>query len=281
MNRDKAREFFSAYAEGSLEPGLRNALEQRLSQDSDLRYEYRSFQETVTELDALRFVRAPVPADLHDRIAAKLDLHLWEEKRKAKPAWSGWLRGLAVGGVATVAVVGGVLAILNHGTGASTASLVDFTPNQLLAAPVDGSDSVKVTYSATAPGDIVVFAGSQTMRNDHLQNGQRWETTLSNPQPNVALFRVTVGGESKIEIAIPGASSHHAKAGEGTIEEFAKGIADTYHVPVILSGHDLGQSVTWKFDGVRVADAAGQVLSSRGFRVDVKHGNALWITEND
>ena len=53
MNHDKAREFFSAYYEGTLESGLRQQLEARFRADAHLKADYAAFVETIEALGEL------------------------------------------------------------------------------------------------------------------------------------------------------------------------------------------------------------------------------------
>ena len=113
MTHDKAREFFSAYYEGTLEPGLRASLGRRLEADARLQAEYDAFVGTVTSLDALRHEAVAIPAYLSDRIALRLDPAF---EAKAVPFWKtlfvpraatphyGWAMALA--GTFLVAAVG-------------------------------------------------------------------------------------------------------------------------------------------------------------------------------
>jgi hypothetical protein len=248
--------------------------------DSEVKAEYEAFQQTLSELDGLRFVSSPVPADLHDKIAARLDLQVWEQKRVASVGWAGWLRNVALGGVAAAAVVGAILSIASHGQSANASGIGTLSTNQLLATPVD--KGVKVSYIAASPKRVSVQSGEQMLRVDELAPSQRWESTLTNSQPHAALFRVGIAQDSQeIEVTIPGSVATHRKPGNGTIEDLAKALADTYRVPVILSGRDLNQSIKWDFQEQEPAEAAGTALSTRTFTVEVKNGNALWITENN
>jgi len=280
MNRDKAREFFSSYAEGTLEQGLRGSLESRLGSDHELQREFISFRQTVDELENLQYLKAPVPADLHEKIAARLDRHIWEQKQAAKPAWTGWLRNMAIAGVGALAIVGAAFSIFHHGGSAATASLIGFAPNQIEAEPV--GNSVRVRYLATGKQTISVDSAGKGLKSDKLNSDDRWETILTNPNPTAVLFRVAVvGDEHPLEIAVPGESGVHSKTGQGSVEDLAKAIADTYKVPVILAGRDFNESVTWKFDQTEIFKAAGTSLEGRNYSVEVKSGNALWITKNE
>ena len=49
MNANKAREFFSAYYEGSMDRAIRQTFERRLNSDSELHAEYKAFEQ-VTQL---------------------------------------------------------------------------------------------------------------------------------------------------------------------------------------------------------------------------------------
>ncbi|HTQ08499.1 MAG TPA: hypothetical protein VMI31_00360, partial [Fimbriimonadaceae bacterium] len=92
MTNEKAREFFSAYHEGTLEPGFRVSFEQKLKSDYAVRHEFESFVRAMEKLDALRDEEIEIPADLHDRITARLDRHLYERRKSATPSWSVWIR---------------------------------------------------------------------------------------------------------------------------------------------------------------------------------------------
>src|SRR5260370_39393486 len=116
--------------------------------------EYQAFQETLHELDALRFVSAPVPEDLHDKITARLDLQVWEQKRAGGLGWTGWLRNVALGGVATAAVLGALLSIFSHGNGAAPAGFSGLASNQLQATPLD--KGVRVSYISSSPHAVTV-----------------------------------------------------------------------------------------------------------------------------
>ena len=82
MNIEKAREFYSAYHEGSLDKGLKQAFERQLETDAQVAAEFRLFKQAMEELSQLESEAIEVPSDLHDRISARLDLHILEQRRK-------------------------------------------------------------------------------------------------------------------------------------------------------------------------------------------------------
>ncbi len=82
MTLAKAKDYFSAYHEGSLDRGLKQAFETRLREDTQLQAEYRAFERTMKELEAFGCVEVEPPSDLHDKIAARLDKAIWDQKRQ-------------------------------------------------------------------------------------------------------------------------------------------------------------------------------------------------------
>src|SRR5438270_5999926 len=135
MNLAKAKDYFSAYYEGSLDRGLRQSFEARLNEDAQLQAEYRAFERTMRDLGAMGQIEIEPPEDLHDKIAARLDYALWEQKRQKAPLMGvPWWKGLAMG----LAVAAGVLAAFFgvHSYQVNAAGVIP-TPS-----PVEGFDVV-------------------------------------------------------------------------------------------------------------------------------------------
>ena len=103
MNNDKAREFFSSYAEGALDAGLKQSFEAQLQRDRDLQSEYHDFERTLEHLGQFKFEEIAVPADLNETISARLDRNLYDRKHNAAPTWHLWLRNFAIAGVSAAA----------------------------------------------------------------------------------------------------------------------------------------------------------------------------------
>src|SRR5437016_300995 len=111
MNLAKAKDYFSAYYEGSLDRGLQQSFEARLKEDAQLQAEYRAFERTMQDLGAMGKIEIEPPEDLHDKIAARLDYALWEQKRQKAPLmglswWKGLVMGLAVAAGIVTAFIG-------------------------------------------------------------------------------------------------------------------------------------------------------------------------------
>ena len=99
LNHEKAREYFSAYHEGTLERGLKETFERALSTDAQVQAEYRAFERLMGSLESLK-AEAPEPEfDLHEAIARRLDKHIYDEARRAKHPIFAWWKSAALGGL--------------------------------------------------------------------------------------------------------------------------------------------------------------------------------------
>src|SRR2546429_9984360 len=103
MNQEKAKEFFSNYYEGTLEPGLAQALEHAMSRDGGIRDDYHHFEQSYEELSSLKFETIEIPFDLNDKILANIDRHIYDNRRSQQPAWTTWLRNLSIASISAVA----------------------------------------------------------------------------------------------------------------------------------------------------------------------------------
>ncbi|HLK14571.1 MAG TPA: hypothetical protein VKT78_07175 [Fimbriimonadaceae bacterium] len=288
MTTEKARDFFSAYHEGSLDTGLRLSFEQKLNADAELRAEYDRFAATLDQLSKLRETPIEIPFDLNERIGARLDRHLWEQKQVAPKAWFMRLRLVTFAGLATVLLVGAVISIKNHrGT----------TDGPIPAGPfgtTTGSNGDQLTISMKQDQPVVYFSpqakktvvfriepGMTPFAETTVDKNLKLERTLENKNPETDLLNIQVLDAPKTDqaiIAIPGTHPENVATGTGTLEEFAKALAGKYRVPVWLNGiKDPLVQVNWDFketDARRAADAAlkGQ------FTVDLREGNLITIS---
>jgi hypothetical protein len=282
MTNDKAREFFSAYADGTLEPGLKQSFEHRLRSSSSLQQEYRDFEQTLDELGALRFEYIEVPNDLHDRITARIDRQVYEQKQAAAPAWHGWVRNLGFAGLAAAAIFGAIIG-LNSRRPSDDAVLgggVSLSSNDSLAIKsVDGS--VVLSYAPSVKHDVSVSSATtgQVLRKVSV-GSDGWTNSLQNKQPEPALFEIAISGEQPTTlIALPGQSPYLKKAGQGTLKDFAKTLAGVYHVPVVLKAAHPDQPLAWNLTVPNAAEAASGILGTQRFTVDDRETGVVWIQE--
>lgn len=261
MNLEKAKEFFSAYYEGSLEAGLRESFERRLKADAALRSEYEAFEQTMLELEGLKFLTVPVPEDLHERIAQRLDKHVHEQKRVGATGFAGWMRNLAFAGLAAAAVFGAILSIPRGGGNATQASVVSTNAPEQLQAKANDRD-VLLTYRVTGTETVTVRNSDGIELTKVSLKDQTWENTLRNPLGVAAVFHVEIAGTGeKVQLILPGTARETTKAGDGTLIDFAKALSGFYRLPVMVRAKDTARSVRWDFHEADVTKAASTALA--------------------
>lgn len=280
MNQEKARDFFSAYYEGSLDRGLRQQFEARLASDANLKSDYAAFAETMEALSCFSDEEIEIPIFLDDRIATRLEA---EEARRARrtPAFLGWLRYGAMTGLAAVAIFASIFAF-RGGSKVATAGLV---PDGATAESPDhlqfigdqhevklrftGNEVKMVTVSSATTGHVV-----KRLATDHLTT----ETALRNSNPHAAVFSVAAGGEAgeKALVALPGTAHAKQDSGSGSLTVFAAAVADRYGVPVVIRGNTAGE-VTWTFEPGTALHNVETALQSQKASVDQRDGGMISV----
>jgi anti-sigma factor RsiW len=281
MNQEKARELFSAYYEGTLDGGLRQQFETRLQSDAVLRADFAAFSETMDSLRCLSEEEIEVPIFLNDRIATRLEE---EERRRAQraPALLLWLRGLALAGLATVAIGASVLAIRTSGDTA-TAGLVSGAeaPNldKLEFSMSDRQLAVRYRAEESRAVTVSVPETGQVLRRIPLDGGAV-EVPLSNPNADVAVLKVLGSGDAQPAlVALPGKKRSTARTGSGAIADLARAIAGRFGVPVVVRGEAKGELV-WEFTGSSAMSNLESALTGSGASVDQREGGLLVVLVN-
>ena len=286
MNQDKAREFFSAYYEGTLERGLRQTLDQRLHADAQLLAEYRAFERTMEHLDQLKFEEIEVPAYLSDRIATRIE----EVRASEKPRnpLTLWLPRIAVCGLAAAALLFAAVNLLPHQGGSESVASFGPTsgpqpvvawPSETVSVEAAGHAATVHYQSATARSVRVLDGSGSDLEKFEVSAGQSLKTVLNNPNPEAALFEIRVSNSGPDEfIAVPGAKSGTTTTQSGTISDFVKALATRYSVPVILNARDLGKTTSWNFDAPDAKSAAEKSLDTSNYDVTLTASGVLSIS---
>lgn len=286
MNSEKARDFFSPYLEGTLESGLRQSFERKLKSDPALNEEYRLFERTVAELNELKLERIEVPNDLHEMISARLDRHLYEQKRSAPSGFAGLWRNLAIGGVAVAALVGAIYTIprFNGHRAAATASLMPVgaskpsVPSRIefKAQP----NSVIVDFSPSSDRLLTIESGGVVLKRVFARGGDQTATPLMNQQRETSLMTITVQGEpAKHVIALPGTVRPTATSGEGDLTAFAQALSGYYREPVLLEVSDTKTAVKWTFTAADPVKAAMDALVDSHLGVEQRDTRLVTISD--
>ena len=263
MTNEKARDFFSAYHEGTIEPGLRVSFEQKLKSDSEIRHEFDSFVRAMSELDKLKFEEILAPEDLHERISASLDRHIFERKRSATPGWGIWIRGLSFAGVAGIAILGAIFAINLRNGRIATADGLGVASDQVDYKVSPAGMTVKLSL-ASAKTVVISNEGkvvSQKMVGDSAT--PTFETLLSNPLPQASVFTIQVGNDlGETVVGLPGQTRSTMKRGEGTVVDFAKAVSGYFATPVTIETRVPGERKSWAFTTSDVVTESSKALGS-------------------
>lgn len=276
MNAEKAKEYFSAYYENALEPGLAQALERKFAADARLRDEYEAFKATMASLEVLS---RPVPEpdfDLHERITARLDRHLWEKNRNEKPRFAQWWRSLALGGLATVAVVAALMQ-LNSRSPVNEAKLTTLPVDSVTGKiQLQQSDlGLTLQYVASGAKKVEILDDEGKVLESSALNGDTLRSALTNNRDEAVLLQVNVQSDSPTWVAVPGKQFAHRMEGQGTLKDFVLAVADHFRVPVAVHSVDLQKATSWKFSSTNEFESVEDALDGDVSVEQIK--GVIWI----
>jgi len=279
MNHDKAREFFSAYYEGALDAGVRQALDQRMSVDPALRSDYAAFAETMRVLDRIDQEDVAVPIYLSDRIATRLEQEREKSGRRA-PTLGVWLRGLAFAGLGAAAITGAVLSFGSRSS-LSSAGIVSAGPEGSQPTFSGAGSSVTMNYRPHDDRAVIVFSGTSNREVQRFTvDADAPSHPFENRLPGTALFRIEVPMDHFTALlAIPGPSGGAVASGSGTVRDFTVALASRYHVPVLLRTTDDQKRLTWKLQGSDPREAATAALKDFDVAVDQRVGGMINLSD--
>ncbi len=282
MNLNKARDFYSAYHEGSLDDGLKQAFERALSADAEVSAEYKQFVRIMQELKTLDTPVA-VPADLHLKIRERVDASINDLERKAKGvSWFFAWKPIAYGAVATAALIGVVASFSNRAnpdiaTGSLGPVVSDSDPRVVV---LDGT--VHLQFASTKLNTVSVSEVStgRTLMNKAIV-GQSLDSPLTNL--SAAPMVVSIGFAeqySTIFVALPGERPLVAQDGSGTVLDLVAAVSGMFDVPVVVDAQGIDARIDWKLDSGDVMDAVKDELKELGLKAEVRESGLLWISPN-
>lgn len=290
MNLGKAREYFSAYYEGTLDRGLREGFERVLRTDAQAQAEYKAFESTMARLESMRQSDPVVPDDLHERIMARIDRHAWEKNQRRSPAgsWlSGWRLLLPAGAVAAILA----LAIFpwNAPENVNKGQILPIeTGSKQAAGKLDvkpAKGGVSLTYPTSDQRTVVIRSQSGEVLETIALRGQGiTDKLLGNEGLSAILVSVEEQGLGTTWIAIPGSEVVPSQKSEGTLKDLALEISGACKIPVVLQVKHPEASAKWTVDASDAHGTASRTVEPLGLKVELRGSlsdvRTLWILEN-
>ncbi len=280
MNSEKAREFFSSYFEGSLDSGLKLALEQKFKSDAELKEDYEAFALAFADLNSLRDEDIEIPIYLSDRIATRIE-EARQQQRKPFALWNlPWLKAAPMY-LAAIAILGTGLGLAVKSRTALGGVLPGGHEKQvdLPTFKVEGSD-VTLMYQPHASHTVVIKSGSTgtVLSSIKLEEGQAVEPKLNNDNATAQLFKIQEDSEPEQYIVVPGKQSDSSQpTGDGTIGDFALAVANYYHVPLLMENVSLDTKIKWTLDGIDATKSANTNLQPIHLSADLRTDGMLSI----
>lgn len=276
MNPDKAREYFSAHYEGTLDRGLKLSLERKFDTDSSLRLEYEDFCRAMRSLDGLAAEVPAPPFDLHDRISARLDKHVWEQKRRSSSGFLSLWKSMALGGLATVAIVAAIMQLQSRGSVSGAGFNLPDSPGQMQL-QLDG-DSLVFQYHSEGKQRVVIRAEDGTVLQDRTLEDEVLRSPLASRLQRAALIRIEIENRAEaIFVAVPGSRFEAAETGTGSLAEMARAAAGHYRVPIMLTALDPDAAVAWSFKSREAYEAIQGALRNTRCQVDRRANGVIVI----
>jgi len=279
MNADKAREYFSAYHEGVLERGLAETFERALRTDAQIQAEYQAFERTVQSLESMKSPVAEPDFDLHEVISRRLDKHVYDEKRRKVSPLVGWWKSLALGGLATAALVMAVMQLQSSGD-TNTAGIVPVTAPTEKLELISDTTGYRVEYSSKDQAEIAIKGmDGEVLVQKSIANG-KFRSPLNNTNPGAALLEIDISGDKEqIFIALPGTRMQPATSGEGNVKDLALALAGFYRVPVLLKVTETSE-LKWDFGPGEPHAAAETALKGTAYNAIKNPDGVVCILPN-
>ncbi|MCH8979873.1 MAG: hypothetical protein IH945_11620 [Armatimonadetes bacterium] len=281
MNQSKARDFYSAYFEGTLDSGLTQAFERALRTEAEIKAEYEQF---VRVMDDLKACRSPVepPADLHLKIRERVDAHILSTDRKDRTGilFFAW-KPLAYGAVAAMAIIGVVASFTNRSAGPGGPAEAAFASIQESAPAIVFEDGeTRLNYSAGSQNVVSVYRHSDgTLVFEEVLQSQTIESPLFNGSDDATLVSVHFASRyGTLFVAVPGSTIQTDGERTGTVLDLMTSLAGKYKVPVVLASDLTAVGMSWQFDGTDAALACQDELKAIGLRVETRENGLVWIS---
>lgn len=263
MQCQKVQDLFSEMHEGTLGPGLRQAVQTHLDRCYDCRADYEGFVSLYAALGELPAV--PTPEGLAEKIARRLDREAWEQRQKT-PATGGWLK---LGLVSAAAAA--IFASIYFAAGPFRSNAIEAGPTLTFGASEprivirDGLPAVVVD-----PGNqrrIQIADGSLVVTDETIPEGRRAEFPLYRKGDRPASVWIRVEGAKPMLVIVPsGAGSGAAGSFEGTLAEGLQLISEGFGFVVVATIENSPAILQKDFTGLDLAGSLQLLLEGTGYK---------------
>ncbi len=278
MRQEKAYDYFSAYFEGSLDLSLKAQFERVLESNPAMQEEYAAFAASLLSLNELAHVEVDVPADLHERITSRLDRHVFESERKRPRSFLSHWRQLVIGGVASVAIIGGVMTVSQRqNTGKFGASPVPISSSETGLKIEAGDEGTFLKYRPNANDEVEV----RRIKDGVIQ--KIYPVSSSDPlyvplkfggRDPLAVRISRKSDQESIVVILPGSVRTGDLVGSGTVQKFAESIAGLSGRAVLLDSSRDAEEIRWKINPADVTspqDYPGLTLEVKGRLIRIRY----------
>lgn len=274
MNCEKAQNLFSDLYEGSLQGGLKEAVSRHINECPFCGHEYQVFSSLYSSLSQPEEV--PVPDDLSERVARKLDKVFWEQTQSAKKPMP-WLRLTAWGATAAFLLTLGFLTYDRFGPSNIPAGFITKVNSEpLILQVIEGQPRLKITPRMAVDVDIYV-GGSQLgslppLDATHLEKIKLQELQAFNAPLNVqmnggAVVWVRLSSEQlPYAVFVPGTTAQTEKSFSGNLLEGLKKISEKYSVILFAQIENYSVNVQADLTKVDAQSALKEMLQNTKLR---------------
>lgn len=273
MKPDQASEFYSAYLEGELDPGMKAELDRLIEENPQVALDLAEVAAAREDLEFLRDVPVEVPVDLHERIMRKVDRNRYEVEQKRSESWFSRWRLQLLGGVAAVALIGTLFTMNRGGEGFQAGSVPTNATRPSAKFDVHVQAGVPTVMFTSPQADQVVVSRQPdgvVLNETKVDGGREARFPLKNTGESALVYAITAkNATGQVFVAVPGSSSTVEPKAEGSLVDLCRAMANHFFMPVQLNSSRPERSVQWEFRGTEVMQTK---LSGVKLSIDLHEG---------